>query len=71
VVDMGVRNDDLLELKFFLAQYLQNALDLAAGIDDHGLVRLLIANNGAITLQPSDRKDLVDHKKKPITDGTG
>ena len=40
---------------------LQNALDLVAGIDHHGFARRLVAENRAVALQHSDRKNLVDH----------
>jgi hypothetical protein len=40
---------------------LEDAGDFVAGVDDDGLARLLVAEDGAIALQHSHRKHFVDH----------
>ena len=44
-----------------LARQRQNVINIVAGVNDHGLARVLIANNGAIALQRANRNDLVNH----------
>jgi len=39
----------------------ENVFNVVARIDDHGLVRGLIADDGAVTLQRAYGKDSVDH----------
>ncbi len=58
---MGMRNHNLLERELFLAKYFQNSFNLVSGIDHHGLMGLLIADNRAVALQRPDGKDFVDH----------
>ena len=36
-------------------------LNLVPRIDDHGLARGLVANDGTVALQRADGKDFVDH----------
>src|SRR5262249_1480301 len=62
VVDVGVRDDDLLDGKFVPAYCLQDMLDVVTGIDDDALVDLLVTNYGAVTPEDADRKDLMDHR---------
>src|SRR6202158_3487738 len=61
VVDVGVGDDDLLYYEVVLADDGENILNIVARIDDHGFVRGLIADDGAVTLQWADGQDLVDH----------
>ncbi len=61
VVDMGVRDDDLFDLQVVLADERENILDIIAGIDDHGFAGRLIADDGAVALQRTDRENFVDH----------
>ena len=63
MVDVSMSNDDLLYLQVMLADKRENALDLIAGIDHHGLVRGLVSNDGTVALQRANRKDFVDHRK--------
>src|SRR5258707_15885106 len=58
---MGMRNHNLLERELFLAKYFQNSFNLVSGIDHHGLMGLLIADNRAVALQRPDGKEFVDH----------
>src|ERR1019366_8082257 len=62
VIDVGVRDHDGGHGEVVPCQNFQDAVDLVAGIDHHGLVRGFVAENGAVALQHADRKDLVDHK---------
>ena len=61
VIDVGVGNDDLLHIKFVLADDGKNVFNVVARIDDHGLVRGLIADDRAVTLQRADGEDLMNH----------
>src|SRR5208337_2638526 len=61
VIDVGVGDDDLLHDQFVLADDGKNVFNVVARIDDHGFVRGLIADDGTVTLQRADRKDLVNH----------
>jgi hypothetical protein len=62
VIDVGVGDDDLLHIKLVLADDGENILNIVAWIDDHGFVRDLVADDGAVTLQRADGKDLMDHE---------
>jgi hypothetical protein len=61
MIDVRVRNDDLLYLQVVLPNQRENAFDLIAGIDDHGFARGLVSDDGAVALQRADGKDFVDH----------
>jgi hypothetical protein len=61
MVDVRVGDDDGLQLEPVALENLQNAADLVAGIDHHGLAGLLVSEDGAVALQRTDRQDLVDH----------
>jgi hypothetical protein len=61
VIDVGVSDDDLLHFQLVLADDGENVFNVVARIDDHGLVRGLIADDRAVTLQRAYGKDLVDH----------
>ena len=52
---------DLLESKPKLCQTAVNAGDLVAGVNHDSLVRLFIAEDGAIALQRTNDKGLEDH----------
>jgi len=55
MVDVAVRQQNLLEREAELVQPAVNAPGLAAGIDDDGLASLFVAQNGAIRLQRTER----------------
>jgi hypothetical protein len=61
VIDVSVRDHDLLYLKIVFADDGEDVIDVVSWIDDHGLVSRLVADNGAIALQGADGKDFVDH----------
>ena len=61
VVDVGVGDDDLFDLEIVLADESENVVDVVAGIDHHGLVGSLVADDGAVALEGADGKDFVDH----------
>jgi hypothetical protein len=61
VIDVGVGNDDLLDLQVVFANQGEDFFDVVAGVDDHGFVRGLVADDGAVALQWADREDFVDH----------
>ena len=61
VIDVGVGDDDLFYYQVVLADDGENIFNIVARIDHHGFVRGLIADDGAVTLQRADGKDLVDH----------
>src|SRR5689334_10224179 len=61
VVNVRMRNHDLLERELFLAQQVQNPFDLVSRVDHHGLMCLLIPKDGTVALQRADRKNLMDH----------
>jgi hypothetical protein len=62
VVDVGMSDDDLLDGESVLAHSLKDILDVVTGIDDDSLVRMLVTNDGAVTAEDADGKDLVDHE---------
>ena len=61
VIDVGVRDHDLLDLQVMLAEERQNVLNVVPGVDDHGFARSFVANDRAVALQRSDGKDFVNH----------
>jgi len=61
VIDVGVSDDDLFYYQVVLADDGENVLNIVARINDHGFVRGLVADDGAVTLQRADGKDLVNH----------
>ena len=62
VVDVGMGYDDLLQRESVLCKAHQNVRNIVAGVDDHGLACLLVADDGAVALQQSDRECLEDHE---------
>ena len=61
MIDVGVRDDDLLDLQVMLADERENVFNVVAGVDDHRFARGFVANDRAIALQRPDGKDFVDH----------
>ncbi len=55
VVDVGVGNENLLQLETKFGEAAVNATDLLAGIDDDRLTSLLVAEDGAVALQWAGR----------------
>jgi hypothetical protein len=45
MIDVGVRDDDLLDLQVMLAEKREDVLNVIAWVDYHGFARGLIANN--------------------------
>ncbi len=56
-----MRHQDLLQLEAQLGQALGYAAHFVAGIDHDGLAGFLIAQNGAVAGQRTDRKRLEEH----------
>jgi len=61
VVDVSVGDDDLFDLQVVLADEGEDVFDVVAGVDDHGFVGGLVADDGAVALQRADGEDFVDH----------
>jgi hypothetical protein len=61
VVDVGVGDDDLLDLKLVLSEERDHVVDVVAGVNDHGFVSGLVADDGAVALQRADGENFVDH----------
>jgi hypothetical protein len=61
VIDMRVGDHDGGDLETMAGEDFENARDFVAGVDDHGLAGLLIAEDGAVALQRADGQNLVDH----------
>ena len=61
VVDVGVGDDDLLNLEIVFTDDAEDVFDFVTRVDDHGFVRGLVADDGAVALQWADRDDFVDH----------
>jgi hypothetical protein len=61
VVDVAVRDQDLLELESEVGEAPVNPADFIAGIDDDGFGGILVAKEGAIALQGADDERLENH----------
>ena len=61
MVDVGVGDDDLFDLKIVFADYAEDVFDLVAGVDDHGFVGGFVTDYRAVALQGADGEDFVDH----------
>src|SRR5208337_3783439 len=61
VVDVGVGDENLLELEAELGKAALNAADFVAGIDDDGLTGLFVAQDGAVAGERADGEGLQDH----------
>ena len=62
VVNVGVGDEDLLELEAEGVETAGDAVDLVAGVDDDGLAGFLIAQDGAVAFQRADGEGLDDHE---------
>ena len=56
MVDVGVGDENLLELEAELGEAAVDAADFVAGIDDDGLAGLFVAQEGAVAL-PAGRRE--------------
>ena len=61
MVDMSMSHDDLAQGEAMLLQPGENLRKVVARIDDDGFVGELVAQDGAIAVQWTDRKGLEDH----------
>ena len=50
MIDVGVRDHDLLDLQVMLADKRKDVLNIVAGIDDHGFARGLVTDDRAVAL---------------------
>jgi hypothetical protein len=48
VVDVGVGDDDLLDLEIMFADERENFLKVVARVDDHGFAAGFVADDGAV-----------------------
>jgi hypothetical protein len=62
MINVGVRNDDLLYLQIVFLDQGENVVNVIARIDDHGLVRSFVADNRAVALERTDGNNFVDHR---------
>src|SRR5579883_2332894 len=62
MVDMRVRNQDLLRLEPVLFEPRKDFHRIVARIDDDRFSRLFIPDDRAVALQPADRKGFDDHR---------
>ena len=63
MINVRVGYDDLLHGELVLAHDGENARDIVARINHHGLAGALIADDRAVALQRADGNDLVDHEE--------
>ncbi len=68
VVDVRMRDDDGLYGEAMALERGLNEGDIVAGIDDDGLARGLVAEDGAVALEKADGKNLVDHASRVHTE---
>jgi len=61
VVDVGVGDENLLELETEFGEAAMDAADLVAGIDDDGLAGHFVAEDGAVAGQRADGKGFQNH----------
>ena len=61
MVDVGVGDENLLELEAELGEAALDAGDLVAGIDDDGLAGLFVAEDGAVAGERADGEGFEDH----------
>jgi len=61
VVDVGVGDDDVLDLEIVFLEESKNIFEIIAGIDDHGFAGGFVSDDGAVALQGADREYFVDH----------
>ncbi len=58
---MSMSDNDLAQGQAVLLQPGEDFRDVISGIDDHGFVRNLVAQDGAIAVQRTDGKGFKDH----------
>jgi hypothetical protein len=61
MVDMSMSDNDLAQGQTVLPQPGEDFRDVISGINDHGFVRNLVAQDGAIAVQRTNGKGLKDH----------
>jgi len=61
VVDVGVGDEDLLELEAEGVESAGDAAYLVAGVDDDGFAGFFVAQDGAVALQRADGEGFEDH----------
>jgi hypothetical protein len=61
VIDVGMGDDDLLDLQVVLADHREDVINIISRVDDHGFAGGLVADDGAVALQRADGEDFVDH----------
>lgn len=62
MIDVAVRDQDLLELQAKVGEAAVNPADFIAGIDNDGFGGILVAEQGAIALQGADGERLENHE---------
>jgi hypothetical protein len=62
MVDVSVRDDDLLDPQVVLGDERENVLNIVAGIDDHGFAAGFVADDGTVALQGAHWNNFVDHE---------
>ena len=60
VIDVAVSDHNLLQRELMLLQDSEDSVDIVAGVDDHGFVRSLVGNDGAVALERADGEDFVE-----------
>ncbi len=71
VVDVGVGDEDVADGERVAGEAEEDSGDVVAGVDDDGLVRDLVAEDGAVALQRSDGEGLADHAEGLLLGGCG
>jgi hypothetical protein len=61
VVDVGVSDDDLLDLKVVFLEKGEDVFEIITGVDDHCFAGGFVSDDGAVALQGADREYFVDH----------
>ena len=61
MVNVGMRDDDLLHRQIMLLENCENFLDVLARIDDGSPARCFIGKDAAIARERSNREDFVNH----------
>jgi len=61
MINVGMGDDDLFDLKIVFVNKGENLFDIVARINHHGFASDFVPDYGAIALQRPDRKDFVNH----------
>src|SRR6201999_3912493 len=61
VVDVAVRDHNLLQRELVLREESEDLRNVVAGVDDHRFAGRLVAENRAVALERADGKGLEDH----------